>query len=302
MDNIYSLNINRRTVWTVIATFAVSAAALCSCVKDDLYDTTHPHHGKITVSADWTGRGDGVPEPERWVLNVGDYSAEVAEKTHDAERLFNPGEYRMITYTPVAGVTVAGTTVTVSAESGARGNASIIIGNPGWFFADVQDITIGKDCRHLFTAAMRQTVKSLTLIVEPTGNMASAIERFAGRLAGVAGTLDFASGTYGAPSDVRLDFTKVTEGADAGKWKATVRLLGITGERQWFSATVTFAGGNPQPLTIESDLSAVLADFNTDKTIPFALGGSIVETPGEAGITATIGSWEEVNGGNVDAH
>jgi len=28
----------------------------------------------------------------------------------------------------------------------------------------------------------------------------------------------------------RLDFTKITEGADAGKWEAAVRLFGIAGD------------------------------------------------------------------------
>lgn len=284
-----------------IMAVAATALSLSSCVKDDLYDTPHPEHGRITVSADWTERGEDVPAPEKWAISIGDYTAEETGSTHEAERLFEPGDYRLIAYTPADGITVAGTTATLSALSTRSGNA-FISGEPGWLFTAVQDIAVAKDREHLFTAAMRQQVRQLTLLIEPAGNTLATIESIAGSLSGAAGTLDFATGTYGGVSDVELRFTRITEGADAGKWKATVRLLGIAGDTRRLSATVTYAGGNPQPLTIESDLSEVLARFNTDKTAPLTLGGTMVETPVAGGITATITGWEEVSAGNVDAH
>ena len=36
---------------------------LGGCVKDELHDTPHPDYGKITVTADWTDRGDDVNIP-----------------------------------------------------------------------------------------------------------------------------------------------------------------------------------------------------------------------------------------------
>lgn len=289
-----------KTIYKIMAVAAI-ALSLTSCVKDDLYDTPHPDYGRITVSADWTERGEGVPAPEKWVISIGDYTAEETGSTHEAERLFGPGDYRLITYNCADGITVAGTTATVSAASGERGNV-FISGSPDWFFANVQEITVEKDREHAFTAAMHQQVRQLTLIIEPVGNTAAAIENIAGSLSGAAGTLDFATGTYGGVSDVGLHFTKITEGTDAGKWKATVRLLGIVGDVQRLSATVRYAGDNPQPVTIESDLSEALAAFNTGKTAPLTLGGTMVETPVAGSMTAIITDWEEVNAGNVDAH
>lgn len=288
-----------KTIYNIMAVAAI-ALSLTSCVKDELYDTPHPDHGRITVSADWTERGEGVPAPEKWAISIGDYTAEETGITHEARQLFEPGDYRLITYTPADGMTVAGTTATVSAVSSGRGNA-FINGKPGWLLTAVQDIAIAKDSEHLFTAAMLQQVRQLTLIIGPTGGTADAIESIGGTLSGIAGTLDFATATHGNPSDVELDFTKITESTYAGKWKATVRLLGITGDKQRLSATVTFAGGNPRPVSIESDLSAALAGFNTDKATPLTLGGSMVDTPGEAGTVATIDKWEEVNAGNINA-
>ena len=42
------------------------------------------------------------------------------------------------------------------------------------------------------------------------------------------------NGTHGTPLNVALAFAKVTEGANAGKWAATVRLLGVAGFRLAF--------------------------------------------------------------------
>ena len=120
-------------------------------------------------------------------------------------------------------------------------------------------------------------------------------------MSGAAGTLDFATGTYGAASDVALHFTRITEGEDAGKWTATVRLLGITGNTQTLTATLTYADGNPADTGLESDLTEALADFNADKTVPLTLGGEAV-VPDEAGVTATIDDWQPGNDGGEDVN
>ena len=172
---------------------------------------------------------------------------------------------------------------------------------PGWLFTSVQEVSIEADIDHELTAAMHQQVRELNIIIEPTGDAKDRIESIEGHLSGAAGAFDFATDTYGAASDVALNFTKITEGSDAGKWTATVRLLGITGDTQRLTATLTYADGNPADTGLESDLTAALADFNADKTVPLTLGGTIADTPTEAGFTATIGDWEEVDCGDVNA-
>ena len=165
----------------------------------------------------------------------------------------------------------------------------------------MQKVTIEADTDYDLTAAMHQQVRQLNIIIEPTGDAKDRIESIEGHLSGAAGTLDFATGTYGAASDVALHFTKITEGGDAGKWTATVRLLGITGNTQTLTATLTYANGNPADTNLESDLTEALADFNSDKTAPLTLGGTIAETPTEAGVEADIMDWETIDGGGVDA-
>lgn len=287
----------RKTIY--IIRYCVAAAltlAATSCVKDELHDTPHPDYGKITVTADWSDRGEGVDIPAEWTVTMGDYTGTETGETHSPDYLFKPGGYTLAAYNIPEGITISGTTATVAAADG-----GFIVNTPGWLFSSVQEVAIEADTDYSLTAVMRQQVRQLTLMIEPTGDAAERIESIVGTLSGAAGTLDFATGTYGTPSEVELRFTKITKGDDAGKWMATVRLLGIAGNLQRLTATLTYTDGNPQPTALESDLTTALADFNDGKTAPLTLGGTIAETPGEAGFTGEITDWETVDGGGVDA-
>ena len=299
-------------------TFLLAAALLLSatsCVKDELHDTPHPDTGKITVTADWSDRGDGVDIPAEWTVTMGGYIGTETGETHAPDYLFNPGNYTLAAYNTPENITVSGTIATVAPDSKVRVgqkeefqglqvpfSATLISNAPGWLFTSVQEVTIDADTDHELTVAMHQQVRQLTLVIEPTGDAKDRIESIEGHLSGAAGTLDFATGTYGAASDVALHFTKLTEGGSSSKWTATVRLLGITGNTQTLTATLTYAAGNPADTGLESDLTAALADFNADKTVPLTLDGEAV-VPDEAGVTATIDDWQPGNGGeDVNIH
>ena len=282
---------------TSLLTAALLLAAT-SCVKDELHDTPHPDYGKITVTADWTDRGDGVDIPAEWTVTMGDYAGTESGETHAPDYLFAPGSYTLAAYNTPENITISGTTATVAPETG---NGTYISNAPGWLLTSVQEVSIKADTDYELTAAMHQQVRQLTLVIEPTGDAADRIESVEGHLSGAAGTFDFATDTYGAASDVALHFTRITDGSDAGKWTATVRLLGIAGDTQRLTATLTYSDGNPADTGLESDLTEALADFNADKTVPLTLGGTIAETPTEAGVEAGITDWEKIDGGDVNA-
>lgn len=271
---------------------------LGGCVKDELHDTPHPDTGKVTVTADWADRGEGVDIPASWHIVMGDYTGTETGATHSPDYLFNPGSYTLAVYNPADGITVSGTTATVVQQAETEAFISNI---PGWLFTSVQEVAIEADTDYELTAEMHQQVRQLTLVIEPAGDAADRIETIEGTLSGSAGTLDFATGTHGTPSEVELHFTKITEGDNAGKWMATVRLLGIAGDAQRLTATLTYIDGNPQPTSLNSDLTAALDDFNDNKTTPLTLGGTLAETPDEAGFTGEITGWETVDSGGVDA-
>ena len=269
---------------------------LGGCVKDELHDTPHPDYGKITVTADWTDRGEGVDIPAEWTVTMGGYIGTETGATHSPDYLFSPGNYTLAVYNIPEGITVSGTTAAVAAADG-----GCIVNTPGWLFTSVQEAEIEADTDYSLTAIMQQQVRELTLMIEPASDAAERIESIEGTLSGAAGTLDFATGIHSTPSEVELHFTKITDGNDAGKWMATVRLLGIAGNSQRLTATLTYTDSNPQPTSLNSDLTAALDSFNDGKTAPLTLGGTIAETPGEAGFTGEITDWETVDGGGVDA-
>lgn len=165
---------------------------LGGCVKDELHDTPHPDTGSIAVTADWTGRGEGVDIPAEWTVTMGGYTGTETGATHSPDYLFAPGSYTLAVYNPADGITVSGTTATVAAADG-----SFITGIPGWFFTSVQEVAIAADTDYSLTAAMHQQVRELTLMIEPAGDAADRIESITGTLSGAAGTLDFATGTHG---------------------------------------------------------------------------------------------------------
>ena len=286
-----------------IYTIILTALLLSSCVKDTLYDTPHPDHGMISVTADWSARGEGIDIPATWTVTMGDYTGTETSATHAPDHLFDPGSYTLAVWNPAEGITVSGTTATVAAATGNDAVAGAFISNaPGWLFTSVQQVLIEKDTDYPLTAAMKQQVRELTLVVEPTGDAAGRITEIVAHLTGAAGTLDFATDTYGAASNVVLPFTKITEGNDAGKWKATVRLLGVTGTEQLLTGEIRYADGNPTPTTLKSDLTEALAAFNTGKGESLTLGGTLVETPEGMEVDgAGITGWEEVEGDDVNA-
>ena len=272
----------------------MAALTLTGCVKDEPFDTPHPGKGRITVTADWSARGEGIATPESWNLSMGDYHGTETAATHAPDHLFEPGSYSLVAWNPATDISVSGTTASVTSTAD-----GCISGELGWLFTSVQEVTIEADRDHAFTAAMHQQVRQLTLTIRLTGDAAERVEGISGRLSGVAGTMDFASDTYGAPSGVALHFTKITQGENAGVWTATVRLLGITGESQQLTGTITYAGDNLPSTPVASDMTALLAAFNGNKTVPLGLVCDL-ETPTQAGVTATIIDWEVQEEVNAD--
>lgn len=286
-----------------IVLFLGSVLLLASCdVKDPIYNTPHPDHGTVTLTTDWSRRGTGIDIPATYTVQAGDYSTTLDGTTNRIDHLFEPGAYRTYIYNTPEQVSISGTTATVAAASGNwDGVGAFVAASPGWLFTCAMDVAIEKDTEYELTAAMQQQVRQLTLVIEPTGGTTDRIEGVEGYLSGAAATLDMDNGTHGTPSNVALTFTKITSGADAGKWSATVRLLGVAGTVQQLTAQIRFSGNSPQPVTLTSDLTTELSTFNADKPTPLTLGGTAAETPTGAGFSATITDWTPVQGGNVTA-
>ena len=89
-----------------IPILAAAAAGLlaAACVKDTLYNTPHPDHGKIAVTADWSARGEGIDIPTQWTVAMGDYTGTETAATHAPDHLFAPGSYTLAAWNPAEGM------------------------------------------------------------------------------------------------------------------------------------------------------------------------------------------------------
>lgn len=289
----------------------ITTTLLCICtiilltgcdVKDPIYNTAHPDKGQVTLTTDWSARTTSVDIPASYTVTAGEYSATVNNATNTLDHLFKPDAYHLRLYNATEHISVIGATATVAGASGnVDGVGQFVQEMPGWLFTGTLNAMIEADTDHEFTAAMQQQVRQLTLVIKPTGDTTDRIERIEGYLTGAASTLDMDNGTHGAPLNVALAFTKVTNGANASKWSATVRLLGVAGSRQKLHAKIFFEGNTPKPISLIGadsnegcDLTETLAAFNADKTTPLALGGKVLETPTGIELSGiSIGKWDE---------
>ena len=262
---------------------------LTACdVKDPIHETDHPDKAKITVTADWSGIGQGIAKPSGYTVAFGDRTFTAMADKYTLPDLIEPGNYTLYFYHEADNITINGTAST----------ADYAAGMPGWFFTGRLDAVIDGGKHHELTVAMKQQVRQLTLVIEATGGTVDKIATITGTLSGVAGSLDMSNDTHGTPSDVALTFAKGTD----GKWTATVHLLGITGAKQKLSGTIKFTDGTPDDMILDSDLTDALATFNDNKNEPLTLGGQAEETPSPAGFTTIINAWNKITGGSVIAN
>ena len=284
------------TRYIPILAAAATALLTASCVKDTLYNTPHPNHGKITVTADWSARGEGIDIPATWTLSIGDYTGTETAATHAPDHLFAPGSYTLVAWNPAEGITVSGTTATVAPASGSQTTGTFIDNAPGWFFTHTEQVTIEKDTDYPLTAAMKQRVRELQLELEVTQGRPELIQSVTATLSGIAGAFDMARGqTTGEPASTVFSFTR-----DGSRLTADARLLGTMGAVQTMVLDIVFVDGGRTQRT-EVDLTEAMKDFNDDMTTAYRVTGTLETPVGMEECNAEITGWESVEGGDASA-
>ena len=267
---------------------AVLALLLASCVKDELYNTPHPDKGVIAVNINYP---QGAEE---------DYTVEVDDKPLDegdnASDPLTPGEHTVLVYNTPEGFTVTDGIAYVERVDGTRALTDLIDPLPETLYSGTKTVTVvADDTLHLDLFVVQRT-RDLRLELTVTEGDPERIAAITGILSGVAGAYDLRSETlYGEAVSTAPAFTR-----SGGKVVTDLRLLGTMGEAQVLTLRLSFLNGNPQDITIESDLTEQLAGFNLG-TGTITLDGEL-HTPTEAGVEAAIMDWKVVDGGSVDAH
>ena len=177
----------------------------------------------------------------------------------------------------------------VERVDGTRALTDLIDPLPETLYSGTKTVTVvTDDTLHLDLSVVQRT-RDLRLELTVTEGDPERIAAITGTLSGVAGAYDLRSETlHGEAVSTAPAFTR-----NGDKIEADLRLLGTMGDRQTLTLRLSFLNGNPQDITIESDLTEQLAGFN--------LGTGTI-TPTEAGVEAAIMDWKVVDGGSVDAH
>lgn len=261
---------------------------LASCVKDELHNTPHPDQGVVSVSVDYPqGTGD-------------DYTVEVDGKPLDegdnASNPLTPGEHTVLVYNTPEGFTVTDGIAYVERVDGTRALNDLIDPLPETLYSGTKTVTVVADDTLRLDLDVAQRTRDLHLELTVTEGDPERIAAITGTLSGVAGAYDLRNETlYGEAVSTAPAFIR-----NGDKIEADLRLLGTMGGAQVLTLRLSFLNGNPQDITIESDLTEQLADFNLG-TETITLDGEL-HTPTEAGVEAAIIDWKVVDGGSVDAH
>ena len=233
-----------------IISHALAAAfifLLSSCSKDE-YNTPHPDKGVIAVNIN---HPQGAEED--------DYTVEVDGKPLDegdnASNPLTPGEHTVLVYNTPEGFTVTDGIAYVERVDGTRALTDLIDPLPETLYSGTKTVTVVVDDTLHLDLSVAQRTRDLRLELTVTEGDPERITAITGILSGVAGAYDLRSETlYGEAVSTAPAFTR-----SGDKVSADLRLLGTMGGAQVLTLRLSFLNGNPQDITIESDLTEQLA-------------------------------------------
>ena len=267
-------------------TFAVTKTG---CVKDELFNTPHPDKGAVMLDI------DGLPGGDGYMVDIDGRTFKTTGSTFAVPDLFDPGTHTVTVYNRPEGFSVEGLVARVAPLGAEKRSADGFIHPlPGYLYSGIRQIEVVADDSLKVEMSVSQRVRDLLLELTVTEGDPERIASVKGTISGIAGAFDLAAQqTTGEAVSTVVEFTRTGDKLTAG-----ARLLGIMGSKQTLLLDIVFTDGRTQ--TTESDLTDYLKDFGNDMTEAFRLAGDL-NTPIEAGMSATIDNWQPGNGGGEDA-
>lgn len=280
-------------IYTLFCISSMAALSLLSsCVKDELYDTPHPDRGAVTVTVN-------LPQgsvPDDYTVVIGGQELENRDGSFVTPEPLEPGEYTVLAYNTPEGFDVEEGIARVRVVNDTRALSTLIDPLPGYLYSGKERITVMADDTLRIDLGVVQRVRDLDIRLDVTEGDYSRIVSVEGILAGIAGAYDMLNETlYGEPVSTSPDFVR-----EEDRITASLRLLGILGDVQTLTLRIVFSDGQEQEVV--SDLTALLAGFNSgDMGQPLRVTGNL-SVPAGADFSATIDGWQQTDAGNTDAH
>ncbi len=277
--------------------FIVTASLLAACYQTELYNTNHPDAGVVVVKVDNLDSATG----ESYTVVIDGEQIEVgADGSVTFPDTFNPGEYTAYVYNDPEDTSVVAEERSVIASVDLI-DASTISAQPSILYFGEQRFTVAADGFTTTKVEMVQITRELNFSLELDGDAISRIEKISAILDGVSQQWDCVNDQhYGDSYSVVPTLSQVTPPISMSRTEGKtmlsgrIYLLGInpTAE-QTLTITLEYKDDNPQKNeVVVSNISTQLSTFNSNKSAPFELTGT-VETPTEVGATGSIINWNE---------
>lgn len=276
------MNVIKQILRLVVACMLLGT--ISACVKVELFDPL-PSKAQIILTTDWTNRDLNIPIPEKHVVVI-DNQALTFEKASNMLPTLEAGKYVIHIYNTPPTITIKENIASLEVVNGT------VIDMPDYLFTSAMNIMIqdGKNENH--RAIMKQQVRDLNLKLIVKEGHPNRIKNVKAKFSGVASELNIDTEVLSGSAVVLPSFTR-----QGDTLSAKLRLLGVIDKAQILTLTITFDDDTTQ--VIDSDLSALLVDFNSKKHQPLFLKGILINTPTKLeGITASISDWA-VQSGNV---
>ncbi|MDC2006830.1 FimB/Mfa2 family fimbrial subunit [Bacteroides thetaiotaomicron] len=259
---------------------AISALLLASCVKDEVYNTSHPDKGAVSIHVNLPqGMGD-------YTVEIDGQSVQGSGATIVYPTLLSPGEHNLLMYNHPDGLTIADGIARVNAMADTKSNGNAILPMPGYFYSASTTCTVtADDTVHIELDPLRR-MRDLHFELTVAEGDPERIASVEGVLSGIAGTYTLATESPSRePMTTAPTFTR-----DGNRVTADTRLLGTADEAQILVLTLRFTDGKVQ--TIENDLTEMLRTFNTDMQTPLKISGTLLTPTAANPGTATITDWQ----------
>lgn len=280
----------KKRIYNIALAVAVIAVSLTSCVKDELYNTTHPATGKVIVDTDWSRISEDAAMPQSYIIGIAGQSMNVSGPTNIVDRVLNPGEYTLGVYNIPEGMNLEGIVMSVNKDANGYLNPM-----PEHLFASYQNVAVKADTDMKIGAPMTQYTRRLEINLNVSEGEHRRVSAATGTLTGVCGSIDISNGKRSeSPETVCSSVVQ-----DNDNFSVSFRLLGIIPSMtQKLTLKLIFTNGDTQ--MIESDITGNLTGFNSDISV-LKLNGNLT-LPSEGDFSGVITGWKVADGGNADAH
>lgn len=282
-----------RKIYYAVLLAAALVLSFASCVKDDLFDTSHPDKGEGIILIDWSGKDAEAEIPQSYTLRLGTEEHTVSSADNYFRTLLPQGSYELTVFNTPEGITINGNIATVNSVTEATRSSedTSILPQPEYLFASHQTFSVMEDDSLYVTALMNQYVRRLDIALSTAGTGGVHVTSGTATLSGVARAIDITTGELvGTSAQTSMDLTPEDDESTV-----SFMILGVTPvEVQTLTADLTFSNGETK--TVVSDLTEQLTKVNSSTETTKITGDLEIESVGGV-MTARITGWQTGNGG-----